>query len=325
MNPRLLGIAAGLATVGAIGAGRRGLDLSGAASWFNSPPLTNESLRGKVVLVDVWTYSCINSLRQLPYITRWAAKYKDAGLVVIGVHTPEFPFEHDHGNVAWAVKNFRMTYPVPMDNKYAIWNSLNNEYWPADYLIDGRGKVRYHHFGEGDYAASERMIQQLLKENNANNVPGGTVTITDTDIEAPASGSIESPETYLGDERAERRLDPLPDRLPLNHWGLTGSWSIAPQSGTLERAPGAIVFRFHARDLHLVMGSANGKPVHFRVTLNGAAPGDAHGLDVAPDGNGEIREPRLYQLIRQRTGAADQTFKIEFLDAGAEAYSFTFG
>jgi hypothetical protein len=219
----------------------------------------------------------------------------------------------------------RVTYPVPMDNNYAIWSSLNNEFWPADYLMDGQGRARYHHFGEGDYAESERMIQQLLKENGAQNVPGGTVTVTETDIEAPPSQSIESPETYIGDRRAERRVDPLPTALHLNQWGLTGSWSIAPQSGTLNRPPGAIVFRFHARDLHLVMGSATGKPVRFRVTLEGAAPGDAHGIDVAPDGTGQVREPRLYQLIRQRGGVQDRTFKIEFLDAGAEAYSFTFG
>jgi thiol-disulfide isomerase/thioredoxin len=180
MNPRHFGFAATLAA-GTIGVGLRALDLSGAVAWFNSAPLTDQALRGKVVLVDIWTYSCINSLRQLPYVTRWAAKYKDAGLVVIGVHTPEFPFEHEHANVAWAVKNFRVAHPVPMDNNYAIWRSLNNEFWPADYLIDGQGRVRYHHFGEGDYAKSEQMIQQLLKENGAANVPGGTVTITDQD------------------------------------------------------------------------------------------------------------------------------------------------
>ena len=215
MDPRLFGVAATLAA-GATAAGSRALDLSGAVGWFNSPPLTDQSLRGKVVLVDVWTYSCINSLRQLPYVTRWAAKYKDAGLVVIGVHTPEFPFEKERANVAWAADKFRVTYPVPMDNNYAIWRSLNNEYWPADYLIDGQGHVRYHHFGEGDYAESERMIQQLLKENGATNVPVGTVTVTDTDIEAPPSNSMASPETYVGSSRAEHRVDPLPATLALN-------------------------------------------------------------------------------------------------------------
>jgi thiol-disulfide isomerase/thioredoxin len=324
MNPRNLIVAATIAGVGLTTAWS-GFDLSGAVGWFNSAPLTTQSLRGKVVLVDIWTYSCINSLRQFPYIMRWAAKYKDAGLVVIGVHTPEFPFEYDRANVAWAIDHFKVPYPVPMDNNYAIWHSLDNEYWPADYLFDGKGQVRYHHFGEGDYAESEHMIQQLLKENGAKNVPGGTVTVTDTDIEEPPSNSIGSPETYIGSRRAERRVDPLPATLALNQWGLTGSWTIASQSGTLASAPGAIVFRFHSRDLHLVMGSASGKPVRFRVTLDGAQPGDAHGLDVAPDGSGQVREPRLYQLIRQGKDIRDRTFKIEFLEPGAEAYSFTFG
>ncbi len=324
MDLRRFGIAASLAT-GAIAGGWLAFDLSGAVGWFNSAPLTDQSLRGKVVLVDVWTYSCINSLRQLPYVTRWAAKYKGAGLIVIGVHTPEFPFEYERPNVAWAVNNFRVTYPVPMDNNYAIWRSLDNEYWPADYLIDGQGHVRYHHFGEGEYAETERMIQQLLKENGATNVPSGAVTVTETNIEAPPSRSVGSPETYVGSQRAERRVEPLRATLALNQWGLSGSWTIRPQSAVLDRVPGAIVFRFHARDLHLVMGSANGKPVRFRVTLDGAQPGSAHGLDTAPDGTGEIREPRLYQLIRQGDRVGDRTFEIEFLDPGAEAYAFTFG
>ncbi|HXY32389.1 MAG TPA: redoxin family protein [Gemmatimonadaceae bacterium] len=324
MNPRLLGVVATLAT-GAIIGGWRAFDLGGATAWFNSKPLTVQSLRGKVVLVDIWTYSCINSLRQFPYVMRWAAKYKDAGLVVIGVHTPEFPFEHDHANVAWAIDNFHVTYPVPMDNDYAIWRSLDNEYWPADYLMDGQGRVRYTHFGEGNYAESERMIQQLLKENGATNVPGGTVTITETDIEAPPSQSIESPETYIGSRRAEHRVDPLPATLGLNEWGLAGSWNVGAQSAVLDRLPGAIVFRFHARDLHLVMGSSIGKPVRFRVTLDGAQPGEAHGVDVAPDGTGVIRQARLYQLIRQPGRVQDRTFRIEFLDPYAEAYVFTFG
>lgn len=324
MNPRHFGVAAALAT-GAVIGGLRTLDLTGAVGWFNSAPVTAQSLRGKVVLVDIWTYSCINSLRQLPYVTRWAAKYKDAGLVVVGVHTPEFPFEYERANVAWAVNNFRVIYPVPMDNNYAIWRSLNNEYWPADYLMDGQGRVRYHHFGEGSYAESEHMIQQLLKENGATNVPSGTVTVTEENIEAPPSQSIGTPETYVGSARAERRVEPLAPTLARNQWGLSGMWTIKPQSAVLERLPGTIVFRFHARDLHLVMGSANGKPVRFRVMLDGAQPGEAHGLDVAPDGTGEIREPRLYQLIRQRDQVQDRTFTIEFLDPGAEAYSFTFG
>jgi thiol-disulfide isomerase/thioredoxin len=299
------------------------LDLSGAVAWFNSPPRSAESLRGKVVLVDIWTYSCINSLRQLPYIQAWAAKYKEAGLVVIGVHTPEFPFEKEHANVAWAVGDLQLTYPVPMDNNYAIWRSLDNNYWPADYLIDGQGQVRYHHFGEGNYAESEQMIQQLLKENGATNVPGGTVSGSGTGIEASASETVASPETYVGSARAERQVSPLPAQLSLNQWGMTGSWRVIAQSAILKTAPGAIAFRFHARDLHLVLSSD--KPVRFRVTIDGAPPGDAHGVDVAPDGTGVIREPRLYQLIRQRGDIRDRTFQIEFLDPGAQAYSFTFG
>jgi thiol-disulfide isomerase/thioredoxin len=324
VNSRLLGLVAMLGA-GALVGDRRALDLSGAVAWFNSPPLTDQSLRGKVVLVDVWTYSCINSLRQLPYVTRWAAKYKDAGLVVIGVHTPEFPFEYERANVAWAVDRYHLAYPIATDNNYAIWRSLDNEFWPADYLMDGQGRVRYHHFGEGDYGESERMIQHLLKENGATNVPGGTVTVTENDIEAPPSDAVASPETYVGSRRAERRLEPPPAMLTLNQWGLNGSWTIKPQSAVLDRVPGGIVFRFHARDLHLVMRSASGKPVRFRVTLDGVAPGDSHGVDVAPDGTGEIQQAQLYQLIRQRQTVQDRTFRIEFLDPGAEAYSFTFG
>ncbi len=317
MSFRALGIAA-IVTTGAVA-----LDLSGAVAWVNSPPLRTASLRGKVVLVDIWTYSCINSLRELPYVEAWAAKYKDAGLVVIGVHAPEFPFEKDEANVAWAVKTFGVAYPVPMDNNYAIWRSLNNNYWPADYLIDGHGRVRYHHFGEGDYAESERQIQQLLKENGATNVPEGTVGSTGAGIEEPPSETDASPETYIGSSRAERRVDPVPAALQLNQWGLVGHWNVIAQSGVLQSTPGAIVFRFHARDLHLIMSAK--RPVRFKVTLDGAVPGDSHGIDIAPDGSGEIREPRLYQLIRQKGPIEDRTFTIEFLDPGAEAYSFTFG
>jgi thiol-disulfide isomerase/thioredoxin len=298
------------------------LDLSGAVAWFNSPPLSAPALKGKVVLVDIWTYSCINSLRELPYVKAWAAKYKDAGLVVIGVHTPEFSFEKDQANVKWAVGRYNVLYPVPMDNNYTIWRSLENEYWPADYFIDGKGKVVYHHFGEGDYEQSEREIQRLLKENGATNVPTGFVGATGLGIEAPPSEDVASPETYIGDRRAERRVTSVAS-LSLNQWGLTGDWDVSPESGTLRSAPGAITYRFHARDVHLVMSAA--KPVRFRVTIDGAAPGDAHGLDTAPDGTGEIREPRLYQLIRQSGAVRDRTIRIEFLDAGATAYSFTFG
>jgi thiol-disulfide isomerase/thioredoxin len=314
------------------------LDLSGAVAWFNSGPVTSESLRGKVVLVDIWTYSCINSLRELPYVKSWAAKYKDAGLVVIGVHTPEFSFEKERPNVEWAVGDLKVPYPVPMDNNYSIWHSLENDYWPADYFIDGKGRVRHHHFGEGDYAESERVIQELLKENGAANVPGGTVNISAPGIEAPPSADVQSPETYVGYHRAEQFASPdvvsrdspqsytRPANPALNHWGLSGSWNVGGESGVLVAAPGGIVFRFHARDLHLVLGpTKDGKPVRFRVKLDGAAPGNNAGVDVAPDGSGEVRQPRLYQLIRQKDHIGDRTFEIEFLDPGVHAFVFTFG
>jgi thiol-disulfide isomerase/thioredoxin len=301
-------------------------DLSGAVGWLNSTPLTDQSLRGKIVLVDIWTYSCINSLRQLPYIQAWAAKYKEAGLVVIGVHTPEFSFEKERANVQWAVGRYHSDYPIAMDNNYSIWRSLDNEYWPADYLMDGKGGVRYHHFGEGSYAETERQIQQLLRENGATNVPDGTVQVSGEGIEAPASATQESPETYIGSRRAENFVSPLPAKLSLNQWGLAGPWKVGVESAVLQTAPGAIVFRFHSRDLHLVLApSKSGQPIRFRVTLDGAPPGDAHGVDVAPDGTGVIQEPRLYQLIRQQGRVEDRTFKIEFLDAGADAFDFTFG
>jgi thiol-disulfide isomerase/thioredoxin len=302
-------------------------DFSGAVAWLNSPPLRAQSLRGKVVLVDFWTYSCINSLRELPYIESWAAKYKDAGLVVIGVHTPEFSFEKEQPNVARALRALHVAYPVPMDNDYKIWQAFDNEYWPADYLIDGQGRVRYHHFGEGSYAETERMIQQLLKENGATAVDAGTIAAAGAGIEAPPSDAVQSPETYVGSRRAERLVPPDSlAHLALNAWGLTGSWMVGAEGAVLQSAPGAIVFRFHARDLHLVLTPPmNGTPVRFRVTIDGASPGPGHGLDTAPDGTGEIREPRLYQLIRQTGPVRDRTFKIEFLDPGVEAYAFTFG
>jgi thiol-disulfide isomerase/thioredoxin len=314
------------------------LDLSGGVAWLNSGALSDPSLRGKVVLVDIWTYSCINSLRALPYVKSWAAKYKDAGLVVIGVHTPEFSFEKDQANVGWAVGNYKVTYPVPMDNDYRIWDSLNNEYWPADYFIDGKGRIRHMHIGEGDYAESERVIQSLLKENGATGVSGSAVGASGTGIEAPPSGTVETPETYVGYRRAEHFASPQglahdaaqaytrPASLALNQWGLSGSWTVGGERAVPRSASGAIVFRFHARDLHLVLGPAKaGAPVRFKVTLDGAAPGDGHGLDTAPDGTGEIREPRLYQLIRQKGQVKDRTFEIEFLDPGAQVYVFTFG
>jgi thiol-disulfide isomerase/thioredoxin len=313
-------------------------ELDGAIGWLNSAPLNRKSLRGKVVLVDIWTYSCINSLRQLPYMKSWAAKYKDAGLVVIGVHAPEFGFEKERANVEIAVRDLKLTYPVAIDSNHAIWQAFNNEYWPADYFIDGKGRIRYHHFGEGEYVESERVIQQLLKENGATGLNLNPVNLTADGVEAPPSEEVQSPETYVGYGRIERFASPerlaqdsrktysAPERPSLNQWGLSGSWDVGAESAVLQGAPGKITFRFHARDLHMVLGPAkNGKPVRFRVTLDGGAPGDDRGLDSASDGAGEVRDPRLYQLIRQRGQVKDRTFAIEFLDPGIQAFSFTFG
>jgi thiol-disulfide isomerase/thioredoxin len=299
-------------------------DLDGAIAWLNSVPLNRKSLRGKVVLVDIWTYSCINSLRQLPYMKSWAAKYKDAGLVVIGVHAPEFGFEKERANVENAVRDLKLTYPVAIDSNHAIWQSFNNEYWPADYLIDGKGRIRYHHFGEGEYVETERVIQQLLQENGATGLKLSPVSLSDDGVEAAPSGDVQSPETYVGYGRTERFASPErlaqdsrktyspPARPSLNQWGLSGSWVVGAESATPQAAPGKIVFRFHARDLHMVLGPAkNGKPVRFRVTLDGSAPNDDCGLDSAPDGTGEVRDPRLYQLIRQKGRVKDRTFEIE--------------
>jgi thiol-disulfide isomerase/thioredoxin len=312
-------------------------DLGGAVDWLNSAPLSRKSLGGKVVLVDIWTYSCINSLRQFPYMMTWAEKYKDAGLVVIGVHAPEFGFEKDHANVEKAVRDFKVTYPVAIDSDHKIWQAFNNEYWPADYFIDGKGRIRYHHFGEGEYGESERVIQELLNENGATGL-GIIAGISGDGVEAPPSGDVLSPETYVGYRRTERFASPErlvlnsprtyspPAKPSLNQWGLSGSWNAGVESAMLQAAPGKIVFRFHARDVHMVLGPAkDGKPVRFKVTLEGSAPGDDHGVDSAPDGTGEVREPRLYQLIRQKGQIKDRTFEIELLDPGVQAFSFTFG
>src|SRR6202140_2173167 len=311
----------------ASGAGDEGRmpDLDGAVAWLNSTPLSNKSLRGKVVLVNFWTYSCINSLRELPYMKAWAAKYKDAGLVVIGVHAPEFGFEKDPANVKNAVSDLKVAYPIPIDSNHAIWSAFRNEYWPADYFVDARGRIRYHHFGEGEYEKSERLIQALLNENGATGLDGSTVRITADGAEAPPSEDVRSPETYVGYARAENFASPErmargsrityspPTRPPLNQWGLGGSWNAGAESSTLESAPGKIVFRFHSRDLHMVLGPAkNGVPVRFKVKLNGVAPGDDHGSDAGADGTGEIRHPRVYQLIWQQGPLKTETFDIEF-------------
>jgi thiol-disulfide isomerase/thioredoxin len=313
-------------------------DLSGAVAWLNSPPLTADALKGKVVLVDFWTYSCINCLRTLPYIRAWADKYKDSGLVVIGVHTPEFAFEKDLDNVRQAVRELKITYPVAIDNDRKIWNGFSNSYWPADYLIDGTGRIRYHHFGEGKYGESEQQIQELLKERNGKLSAGGLVTVAAGGAEAPPDADVESPETYIGYERADSFLSPgglrqdvpflysVPQHLELNQWGFSGTWRDGPQVAILKSAPGKIAYRFHARDLHLVLGPASdGKPVRFRVKIDGQAPGMNHGVDTDDQGNGKITEHRLYQLIRQKSAIEDRTFEIEFLDPGAQAFAFTFG
>ncbi|MGB8832272.1 MAG: cytochrome c biogenesis protein DipZ [Candidatus Sulfotelmatobacter sp.] len=314
-------------------------DLGGAVAWLNSPPLNSKALKGKVVLIDFWTYSCINCLRALPYVEGWAAKYKDAGLVVIGVHTPEFAFEKERGNVEKAVRDLKITYPVAIDSDYKIWQAFKNEYWPAHYFIDGKGRIRYHHFGEGEYGESERVIQELLKENGAQLSASGAVPVAGTGAEAASDdANVRSPETYVGYHRAEhfasteaiakdskQAYTPQP-RLSLNQWALGGSWKVGEESAVLQTAPGKIIFRFHARDLHLVLGTMkDGKPVRFTVKLDGTPPGDDHGVDVDSSGSGTVKDHRLYQLIRQKGPVEDRTFEIEFLDPGVQAFAFTFG
>ena len=313
-------------------------DLSGAVSWLNSPPLSNTSLRGKVVLIDFWTYSCINCLRALPYVEGWATKYKDAGLVVIGVHTPEFAFEKERSNVEKAVQDLKVTYPVAIDSNYGIWRAFNNEYWPAHYFIDGKGRIRYHHFGEGEYDESERVIRELLKENGAQISSSSVIAVSATGAEAAPGGNVDSPETYIGYRRAEnfastehiaedsRRTYTPQSRLSLNQWALGGSWKVGEESAVLPTSPGKIVFRFHARDVHLVLGTTkDGKPVRFTVKLDGTPPGDDHGVDTDNNGSGTVQGHRLYQLIRQKGTVEDRTFEIEFLDPGVQAFAFTFG
>ena len=314
-------------------------DLSGAVGWINSPALSSKSLRGKVVVIDFWTYSCINCLRALPYVEGWAEKYKDSGLVVIGVHTPEFAFEKERANVEKAVRDLKITYPVAIDSDYKIWQAFNNLYWPAHYFIDGKGRIRYHHFGEGEYDESERVIQQLLKENGATSLSAGVINVTASGAEAPADNkNVGSPETYVGYKRAgnfasaepvakdsRKTYSPQP-RLSLNQWALGGSWKVGEESAVLESLPGKIVFRFHARDLHLVLGpTKNGKPIRFTVKLDGTPPGDDHGADTDASGAGTVQGNRLYQLIRQKGPVEDRTFEIDFLDPGVQAFAFTFG
>jgi cytochrome c biogenesis protein CcdA/thiol-disulfide isomerase/thioredoxin len=313
--------------------------LTGAVQWLNSPPLTAEQLKGKVVLVDFWTYSCINCLRSIPYVRAWAEKYKDQGLVVIGVHAPEFAFEKNIDNVKQAVAKLKIDYPVAVDNDYAIWRAFNNEYWPADYFIDAKGQIRHHFFGEGDYAESEKVIQQLLAEAGKGNMPTDVVSVNATGTEAASdSADVQSPETYIGFVRSENFASPggaigdkphdyaTGDLKQLNDWGLSGDWTVGGQSASLNKTDGAISFRFHARDLHLVLGpGVGGKPVRFRVTIDGAAPGESHGADIDANGDGVVTDHRLYQLVRQSGPIKDRTFTIQFLDPEVQAYAFTFG
>lgn len=312
--------------------------LTGATGWLNSPPLTREGLKGKVVLVQFWTYSCINCLRTIPYVRAWAEKYKDRGLVVIGVHSPEFAFERNIDNVRRAVADLDIGYPVAIDNSYAVWQAFGNQYWPAQYIIDAQGRIRHEHFGEEGYGESERVIQQLLAEAGRADPGTGLVAVSPAGVEAASdTDDVGSPETYVGFRQAERFVSPggaVPDAghvyqagTPrLNQWGLAGDWTVGGEHADLNQADGGIVYRFHARDLHLVLGPGpDGRPVRFRVTIDGAAPGSSHGSDTDADGRGTVTEHRLYQLVRQDGPVADRTFEIRFLDPGVQAYAFTFG
>ena len=312
--------------------------LSGATGWLNSPPLTPASLSGKVVLAGFWTYTCINWLRQLPYLRAWAERYSGQGLVVIGVHTPEFPFEHDADNVRQAVHEMDINYPIAIDNDYAVWRAFDNHYWPALYFADAQGRIRHHHFGEGEYGQSEMVLQQLLAEAGA---AGGDdlVSAIGRGVEAPGDwDTLRSPENYTGYERTENFASPggvvpgmssvytAPADLRLNQWALAGAWTMQNQATTLDQPGGQIACRFHARDLHLVMGpAAPGTPLRFRVLLDGQPPGAVRGADIDGEGNGTVTQPRLYQLIRQHGPITDRSFEITFLEPGAQAYAFTFG
>jgi thiol-disulfide isomerase/thioredoxin len=314
--------------------------LGRATTWLNSAPLTAADLQGKVVLVDFWTYTCINWLRTAPYIRAWAARYKEQGLVVIGVHTPEFTFEGDVDNVRRAAEERGVTYPIAIDNDRAIWRGFANHYWPALYFIDGAGRVRDHYFGEGRYEESERRIRQLLADSGG----GGGVNREPVSIEANGPevgadwGTLESPETYIGHQKADnfaspggapvntRHLYALPPRLRLNRWALSGEWTVKPEAAVLNTARGRIAYRFHARDLHLIMGpAARRRAIPFRVLIDGRPPAADHGSDTDTEGNGTVAEQRLYQLIRQAGPVSDRQFEIEFLDSGVEAFAFTFG
>jgi thiol-disulfide isomerase/thioredoxin len=312
--------------------------VGGATQWLNSPPLTSTGLRDKVVLVDFWTYTCVNWLRTLPYVRAWDQKYRDQGLVVIGVHTPEFAFEKDIVNVRWALKDMDVNYAVAVDNDYTIWRAFKNNYWPAAYIADGDGRIRFHHFGEGAYDETEKVIQRLLKESGRT-LDNELVRVTPRGLETAADYStLRSPETYLGYERGGafaslndvqpdgRQMYAFPPRLALNQWGLSGNWTVKEGSAVSNEANAKVVFRFHARDVNLVMGPWERKTsLRFRVAIDGQTPGLGHGVDVDEHGNGRLTEQRTYQLIRQQQPIQDRQLEIQFLDAGAEAFAFTFG
>ena len=313
--------------------------LDGATEWLNSPPLSADELRGKVVLVQFWTYTCVNWLRTLPYVRAWAGKYKDDGLVVLGVHTPEFDFEHDLDNVRRAARDLGVDYPIAVDNDYAIWSAFANHYWPALYFVDAQGRIRHHRFGEGEYAQSEMVLMRLLAAAGASDISQDLVAVDTSGVEAPADwDSLRSPENYLGYERADNFASPngavlatrheytAPARLRLNHWALAGAWTVQRQAAMLHEPDGRIVYRFHARDLNLVVAPrARGTSVRCRVRLDGEPPGAAHGADVDDRGDCTVTDPRLYQLIRQPGPVTERTFEITFLDPGVQAYAFTFG
>jgi len=309
-----------------------------ATEWLNSPRLAPSDLLGKVVVVNFCTYTCINWLRTLPYVRAWADKYKQ-GLVVLGVHTPEFPFEKDLGNVRRAVQQMKISHPIVIDNDYAIWRAFRNQYWPALYFVDTRGRIRDRHFGEGEYEQSESKIRRLLMDAGVASSSAGVVPVAANGVEWAADwANLKSPENYLGHERTEnfaspggvepdrRRVYRAPTRLAINNWALAGDWTVGKQLATLNTADGRLVNRFHARDLHLVMGPPRREsPIRFRVSRDGQPPAASHGLDVDDAGNGTVVEQRLYQLIRQPGPIVDRTFEIEFLDSGVETFAFTFG
>jgi thiol-disulfide isomerase/thioredoxin len=311
----------------------------GATGWLYSDPLTPEGLRGRVVLVDFWTYTCINWLRTLPYLRAWAAKYRDDGLTVIGVHTPEFGFEENIDNVVAQSRSLGVEYPIAIDSDYAVWEAFANHFWPAVYIADDEGRIRFHHFGEGEYPMTEMVIQQSLLDAGADGIDQDLVMVEPAGLEVAADWrTLQSPETYVGYQQStgfahedvarfdEPRVYTSPGRLPLNHWGLSGNWTMAGHAAVLNERGGRIAFQFHARDLNLVMGpSSQGASIPFRVFLDGQLANDAHGTDVNRDGSGTVRDQRTYQLIRQPGAISDRLFEVEFLDAGVEAYCFTFG